>query len=157
MAVATSPNRQIKQSLEVFLDRKIKADGWARVTVLSAFPSDPKQMPRTQPWIAVEEDDIDKYPLELGTPIAGNTYGYSLYVSCENGGQRQDLMYSLLGDDDKLGILGNPLPVHEVVGASTGAYLFPCTMEIERAVFPPDGEHQMDRYRAVVSISVSKR
>ena len=153
MSVATSPQRKIKQSLEIFLEQRLSGAGWTRIPVIDEFPEEP----RIPPWIAVEESLIERYPIELGNACEGNRYYYDLHMSCENKGQRSDLLHTLIGDDETTGALSKELPVYEIAGTTTGAYLWPCRMEIDRVDRMTLSAHPQDKFRALVTLAVQRR
>lgn len=153
MAVATSPIRKIENSLRWYVEQELKNAGWTTVTVLGEFPD----AARTLPCVAIENNMVDRYPISLGTQRQGNDYGFVVHAFCKNDGQRKDLMYTMIGDDDQDGIFDHPLPVCEINGTATGTYLYPARMDVERADFITVAETPMDKYRGIVYLTISKK
>lgn len=152
MGAGLSPIRKIEQSLAIHVRNGLSGLGWNNHTVVQEFPDGERSLP----CIAIECDMFDKFPMELGTQFSGTEYDFVVHVFAKNKGQREDLVYSLCGDEDMVGVLDKTLPVYDVAGAYTGAYLFPVQMKVEDANLFSTGDDPMNKWRAAIRLTASR-
>lgn len=153
MTVPMSPERKVKQSLEIRIERGLADKGWSNVSVLGSWPEKPRE---NMPWIAVEGTANDPRPIELGNYRVDTAYEFTLNIATKNEAQCSDLLFSLIGDMETDGVLTSELPVYEISNTYTGALIWTADLSIGRSIKFEDPEKPMGRNRAVVNVEIAR-